>query len=74
MLVLVEWVQSVGSLHPNPALIDNVDFIYKLHIFFGMTVFLIFPFTRLVHVWSVPIGYLGRAYQVVRTKHTLARR
>ncbi len=74
MLVLVEWVQSVGTLQPNPALIANVDFIYKLHIFFGMTVFLIFPFTRLVHVWSVPIGYLGRAYQIVRTKHVLARR
>ena len=74
MLVLVEWVQSVGTLQPNPALIANVDFIYKLHIFFGMTVFLIFPFTRLVHVWSVPLGYLGRAYQVVRTKHALARR
>jgi nitrate reductase gamma subunit len=74
MLLLVEWVQSVGTLHPNPALIDNVDMIYKLHIFFGMSVFLIFPFTRLVHVWSVPISYLGRAYQVVRTKHALARR
>jgi nitrate reductase gamma subunit len=27
-----------------------------------------FPFTRLVHVWSVPITYLGRAYQIVRVK------
>jgi nitrate reductase gamma subunit len=73
MLVLVEWVQSVAVLQPNPALVANVDMVYKLHIFFGMTVFLIFPFTRLVHVWSVPLGYLGRAYQIVRTKHIAAR-
>ena len=34
----------------------------------GMTVFLVFPFTRLVHVWSAPIWYVGRrGYQVVRT-------
>jgi nitrate reductase gamma subunit len=74
MLVLVEWVQSVAVLRPNPALIAEVDLVYKLHVFFGMTVFLIFPFTRLVHVWSVPLGYLGRAYQIVRTKHILIRR
>lgn len=73
MLLLVEWVQSVAVLRPNPALIAQVDMVYKLHIFFGMTVFLIFPFTRLVHVWSVPLGYLGRAYQVVRTKHIAVR-
>jgi nitrate reductase gamma subunit len=68
MLMLVDWVQSVATLQPNPDLIASVDGVYKLHIFFGMTVFLIFPFTRLVHVWSVPVGYLTRAYQVVRVK------
>lgn len=73
MLLLVQWVQSVAVLQPNPALVVNVDPIYKLHIFFGMTVFLIFPFTRLVHVWSVPVGYLGRAYQIVRSKHVVNR-
>jgi len=34
----------------------------------GMTIFLIFPFTRLVHVWSVPATYLKRPYQIVRSK------
>ncbi len=42
--------------------------IFKLHLFLGMTIFLVFPFTRLVHVWSAPIWYLGRSgYQVVRS-------
>ena len=73
MLVLVDWVKSVAMLQPNPALVAQVDTVYKIHIFFGMSVFMIFPFTRLVHVWSVPFGYLGRAYQVVRVKRIAAR-
>ncbi len=68
MLALASWVQSVATLSVDASLLANVDPIFKLHIFFGMTVFLVFPFTRLVHVWSVPIGYLGRAYQIVRVK------
>lgn len=73
MLILVDWVKSVAMLQPNPALMAQVDTIYKIHVFFGMSVFLIFPFTRLVHVWSVPFGYMGRAYQVVRVKRIAAR-
>jgi len=69
MIVLTSWVQSVATLSVNPDLIRNVSPIYKLHMFFGMTVFLLFPFTRLVHVWSVPLSYLGRAYQIVRVKN-----
>ncbi|MBI5659520.1 MAG: respiratory nitrate reductase subunit gamma [Nitrosomonadales bacterium] len=65
---LAEWIQSIVYLYPNPAFIEGVDLIFKLHLFFGMTVFLIFPFTRLVHIWSAPFTYLTRSYQLVRTK------
>lgn len=68
MIALAEWVQSIIYLHPNPALLENVDTIFKVHLFFGMTVFLVFPFTRMVHVWSAPFGYVGRPYQIVRSK------
>ncbi len=68
MLALAEWVQSIASFHPNPAAIIDVDTLFKVHLAFGMTVFLLFPFSRLVHIWSAPLGYLGRAYQIVRTK------
>ncbi|MCP4454966.1 MAG: respiratory nitrate reductase subunit gamma, partial [Planctomycetes bacterium] len=68
MIALSLWVQSVATLQPTPGLLTGVDLIFKIHLFFGMTVFLLFPFTRLVHVWSVPITYLGRAYQIVRVK------
>ncbi|MDR2219675.1 MAG: respiratory nitrate reductase subunit gamma [Methylobacillus sp.] len=68
MIALAEWAQSIIYLHPDPALLANVDTVFKLHLFFGMTVFLVFPFTRMVHVWSAPFGYLARPYQIVRGK------
>ncbi len=73
MVALAEYVQSIVYLRPDPSLLDGVDTVFRIHLFFGMTVFLLFPFTRLVHVWSAPIGYLGRSYQVVRTKRAGAR-
>ncbi|MFH7128018.1 respiratory nitrate reductase subunit gamma [Klebsiella pneumoniae] len=42
--------------------------IYRVHLVLGMTIFLIFPFTRLVHVWSAPVEYFTRRYQVVRSR------
>ena len=69
MLALAEWVRSIATFQPDPALLTGVDPIFKVHLFFGMTVFLLFPFTRLVHIWSVPFGYLFRAYQIVRRKN-----
>jgi len=48
---------------------SDLDLVFKLHITLGLTLFLIFPFTRLVHMLSVPVRYLWRpGYQVVRTK------
>ena len=68
MVRFMSYVQGVVTLRPQPALIATVPLIFRLHMFLGFTIFLIFPFTRLVHVWSVPVGYLFRNYQVVRTK------
>ena len=68
MLRLADWLQSVITLQPNPDLLRGVDSVFKMHIFLGMSVFLFFPFTRLVHIWSAPFGYLFRANQIVRAK------
>ena len=68
MVKFMNYVQGVVTLRADPALIAGVPLIFKLHMFLGFTIFLIFPFTRLVHVWSAPVGYLFRNYQVVRTK------
>ncbi len=71
MIALADWVQSIVYLHPNPSLLAGVDTVFKIHLFFGMTVFLVFPFTRMVHVWSAPFGYVRRPYQIVRSKRKL---
>jgi nitrate reductase gamma subunit len=68
MVQFMNYVQGIVVLNPQPELIAAVPLIFKLHMFLGFTIFLIFPFTRLVHVWSAPVGYLFRNYQVVRTK------
>jgi nitrate reductase gamma subunit len=69
MVGFMNYVQGIVTLRAGAAdYITNVPLIFKLHMFLGFTIFLIFPFTRLVHVWSAPVGYLFRNYQVVRTK------
>jgi nitrate reductase gamma subunit len=71
MVKFMTWAQGVLTLQPGvSALIADANPIFKLHLFLGMTIFLVFPFTRLVHVWSAPVWYLGRrGYQVVRTRN-----
>jgi nitrate reductase gamma subunit len=72
MVNFMTWAQGILTLQPGvSALITDVPLIFKLHLFLGMTIFLVFPFTRLVHIWSAPIWYIGRrGYQVVRTSRT----
>ena len=68
MVLLGDWAQSIVTLQPfkAAAAIQPVSLVYKLHVFLGMSIVLIFPFTRLVHVISAPVWYFGRNYQVVR--------
>lgn len=75
MLKFMGWAQGLYRLNPSAAdLILDAHFIYKLHIVLGLTLFLITPFTRLVHIWSAPVWYLGRrGYQIVRTKQMTPR-
>lgn len=71
MVLLGEWAQHIVTFRGGAAeFIRGVDWIYKVHLFFGLTMFLLFPFSRLVHVWSgfAAVGYLTRAYQIVRTR------
>ena len=74
MVKFMAWAQGIVTLHPGAAeLVADVNPIFKLHLFLGMTIFLVFPFTRLVHVWSAPVWYLGRTgFQVVRTRQPMA--
>jgi nitrate reductase gamma subunit len=71
MLRLAEWAQRIVTFRSGAAeLLAGAGWIFKAHMFLGMSIFLIFPFTRLVHVWSGfgTVAYLVRPYQVVRSR------
>jgi nitrate reductase gamma subunit len=73
MVLLANWAQCIATLRPVEAAqsIGGVNIIYKLHVLLGMTIFLIFPFTRLVHIisgFAAPVKYLMRNYQIVRSR------
>ncbi|HMN34674.1 MAG TPA: respiratory nitrate reductase subunit gamma [Chiayiivirga sp.] len=69
MMALAEWAQRIVTFRGGAAeFVAGVSWVYKAHIFLGLTLFLLTPFTRLVHVWSIPLSYLWRPYQVVRRR------
>jgi nitrate reductase gamma subunit len=71
MVQLMSWAQQVLTFRGDAAgFIADAPLVFKLHLFMGMSLFAIFPFTRLVHVWSGfgALGYLGRAWQLVRAR------
>lgn len=71
MVRLMTWCQQIITFNGDAAAqIVDVSPIFKAHMFMGMTLFIIFPFTRLVHVWSgfASVMYLGRAWQLVRPR------
>ncbi len=69
MTKFMSWAQGVLTLQPNVSdFVADVHPVFKAHLVLGMTIFLLFPFTRLVHIWSAPVWYLGRrGYQIVRS-------
>ena len=76
MVKFMDWAQGVLTLRLDSwRLVADAHLIFKAHLLLGMTIFLLFPFTRLVHVWSAPIWYLGRrGYQIVRSGNRPAAR
>jgi nitrate reductase gamma subunit len=75
MQTLAHWAQGILTVQPIDAkTLQGLDWPYLVHLVLGMTIFLVFPFSRLVHIWSAPVWYLGRrGYQVVRSRRPLSR-
>ena len=68
---LVAYVQGVLLLHgDNAQLLQGAPWVYQLHILLGFTIFLVSPFTRMVHIWSGvgTLAYLVRPHQIVRKR------
>ena len=72
MVRFMSWANGILTLNPAaPDAIREVALVYKLHIVLGLTLFLITPFTRLVHIWSAPVWFLLRpGYQIVRSRRS----
>lgn len=70
MTKFMSWAQGIFTFQADAAAqITDVSWLFKLHLVLGMTIFLVFPFTRLVHMLSAPVRYLWRpGYQVVRSR------
>jgi respiratory nitrate reductase, gamma subunit len=71
MVRLAEWAQRIVTFRGGAVeLLEGAGWIFKTHLFLGMTIFLVFPFTRLVHVWSgfAATTYAARAWQLVRPR------
>ncbi|MDS1140781.1 respiratory nitrate reductase subunit gamma [Pusillimonas sp. SM2304] len=70
MVKLMSWAQGIIYLRSGAAqYMVDAHWLFKAHIFIGLTIFLLFPFTRLVHIFSAPVRYLWRpGYQIVRTR------
>lgn len=69
MVKFMDWAQHIvtfrGGAHEY---ISDVSIIFKAHITLGLFLLVVFPFTRLVHALSVPVGYVFRPYQIVRRR------
>ena len=70
MVKFMHWAQGIFTFNPQAAsYVADADLTFKLHITLGLTIFVLFPFSRLVHMLSAPVRYIWRpGYQVVRTR------
>ena len=68
MVRFMAWALGIFTFQPGASLhVADAHWLFKLHLFLGLTLFVLFPFTRLVHMLSAPVHYLWRTgYQVVR--------
>ncbi len=63
--ILSPYLTSIFSLNPQIDAVVMLPLIVQLHIIFAFTIFMIIPFTRLVHLLVFPLSYLWRPYQKV---------
>ncbi|OGS52428.1 MAG: respiratory nitrate reductase subunit gamma [Erythrobacter sp. RIFCSPHIGHO2_12_FULL_63_10] len=75
MVKFMNWAQGIFTFRSGAAsYVVDAHPIFKLHLFLGLTILLIFPFTRLVHMLSAPVRYIWRpGYQIVRSRRSLGR-
>ncbi|WP_164115937.1 respiratory nitrate reductase subunit gamma [Sphingorhabdus sp. Alg239-R122] len=70
MVKFMSWARGIFTFQADASsFVMDVHPVFKAHLFLGLTIFLVFPFTRLVHMFSAPVRYIWRSgYQIVRSK------
>jgi len=73
--VVAPWFASIWAFSPDPELMEGATLLTQIHVFLALSLFAYFPFTKLVHFWTLPVNYFVRPYQVMRTNrfHSEAR-
>lgn len=67
-VTVAPWFRSIFALEPDIAAIESAPFGFQLHALVAWTLIACWPFTRLVHAFSLPLGYLTRPYVVYRSR------
>jgi nitrate reductase gamma subunit len=71
MKLFMQWAQHIVTFRGDAwEFIKDVHPVYKAHINLGFLIFILFPFTRLVHMFSAPVSFVARPYQIVRKRAT----
>ena len=65
--VVAPWFASIWAFSPDPELMEGATLLTQIHVFLALSLFAYFPFTKLVHFWTLPVNYFVRPYQVMRT-------
>jgi nitrate reductase gamma subunit len=68
------WFRGLFIFQPQPQLMASAPLIFQLHIITAFLLFALWPFSRLVHAWSIPLSYLGRAQILYRSYRGAASR
>jgi nitrate reductase gamma subunit len=68
-----EWWRSLFYLQPNVEAVQDANVVYQVHAIIAWAFWALFPFSRLVHAWSIPLQYLGRPWILYRRRYAGAR-
>jgi nitrate reductase gamma subunit len=64
-----EWWRSLFILQPDVDAVEDANTVYQVHAIIAWAFWALFPFSRLVHAWSIPLQYLGRPYILYRRRY-----
>jgi nitrate reductase gamma subunit len=68
------WFRGLFMLDPRPNLMASAPLVYQVHAIAAWFLYALWPFSRLVHAWSLPVQYLGRPYILYRSRYATARK